>query len=156
MERKKMILICQAGNASRIEVLKEQLTQKGYTVRYVCVPSVDPNDVAKEEEIKALLENETKDVDILICLIDETTHENPLIDWEIERAYQEELTIVGMYAEECSVDVALPENLERYRDQLITWTEEKIVEILENQVILSERPDGTPKEATWTIDKKSC
>lgn len=156
MAKKKTILICQVGNDPRINALKEQLVQKGYTVRYVCVPRVDPKDTAREDEIKALLEGETKDVDVVICLVDETTHTDSLIDWELQRAYEEEIAIIGVYAEGCPPDVALPENLERYRDQLVTWDEEKIVTAVEGRGVASENPDGTPKGPSWNVGKTEC
>lgn len=139
-----------------INKLKELLSPKGYNIKNSSIESSKDDGARKSENvIKRLLRMRIHWAGTFVCLIGTQTHTREWVDWEIDQANKKGKRIVGVFTHGAS-NSDVPENLEKYRDALVGWNSDKIIDAIEGRINSSENPDGTPRAGKWKPVKEQC
>lgn len=156
MDKTKNVFISHFNkDEEHIGKLQGLLSSKGYQIKNSSIDSTKPNKVTHPEAIKRLLRMRINWAGTFICLVGPHTHTRPWVDWEIEQAFKKGKRIVGVFLNGAS-NADVPSNLEKYRDALVGWTGDRIIDAIEGRINDSQNPDGTPREPTWIISHGNC
>lgn len=136
--------------------LKKILEQHGMDVRNYSITSDKENNAKSPDYIKdEILKPRIDACSTLVVYITPDTKESEWVNWEIEYAYQQEKTIVGVW-EMGSNGCEIPEVLEEFHDAIVGWNGENIVDAINGDFKESCGPDGTPKSIATPITRHPC
>lgn len=106
--------------------MRRLLKDGGHEVQISTVDSTNPNNAHNEAYIKSdILGPKIDWAGTMVVLISPGTKDSPWVDWEIERAQQQDMRIVGVWtpgASECDV----PQGLTEYADAVVGWQADRI------------------------------
>ena len=126
--------------------LKRLVEEHGMTWRDYSITADNPNNAHSEEYIKSeILAPRIRQASCLVVYISEKTKNSDWVNWEIEYAQRLGKQIVGVWARG-DRDCDVPEALEDYRDALVGWNGESIIDALNGTLTASYRRDGTEAE----------
>ncbi|MDZ4849716.1 MAG: TIR domain-containing protein [Pirellulaceae bacterium] len=134
-------------NDAEVDKLTKLLSRKGYDIRNSSIRAKPANrerlekGLVKDEVIRRLLKMKMSWAGTVIVLVGKDTHTRPWVNWEIEQAAKMGKRIVGVWAQgaqECD----LPENLIKYRDAMVGWNSENIVDAIDGSDNTSHLPGG--------------
>lgn len=138
-----------------IQNLKKLLDKKGYLLKNSSIDSTKSNQASNEDYIKQLLRDRISWAGAMIVLVGPKTSQSEWVDWEIEQANKQGKRIIGVFIQG-GTNSDVPENLEKYRDALIGWNGDRIIDALEGKINDSENPDGTQRDPHWSTRRENC
>jgi hypothetical protein len=157
MNKSKNVFISHYGkDDEHVQALKAKLAERGYTIKNSSIDSTKKNNASNPEYIKRLLRLRIQWAGKFICLVGPKTHTRPWVDWEIEQAHKKGKQIMGIFTHGSASDSKLPDNLEKYRDQLVGWNFDKIIDGLESNSPHSENPDGSSRPVYTPVHRVKC
>jgi len=157
MDNVKNVFISHHGeDDEHVQELKSKLAERGCQIRNSSVDSTKQNNLESESKIKEMLKERISWAGTFICLIGYETFNREWVEWEIEQAHLMGKKIIGVFAYGAAQDAEIPEGLEKYRDSLVGWQIDKIIDALENDNYYSETPDGSSQPANWGTLKGDC
>ncbi len=139
-----------------VQALKESLERRGCQLRNSSVDSTKPNDAKNEVYIKQILKDRISWAGTFICLIGYETYDREWVEWEIQQAHEMGKKIIGVFAHGAASDAEIPKGLELYRDALIGWKFDKIIDAIENSSYYSETPEGSAQPSIYDSIKEDC
>lgn len=135
--------------------LKDLLKRNGVDVRDSSINSDRPNNAESPEYIKTKILSPRIDwASTMIVYISPETKNSEWVNWEIERAYKQDKTIVGVW-ERGANGCEAPEALDEYGHALVGWNADKIISAVNGEYQRFERPDGTICEP-YPIRRHPC
>ena len=157
MDNIKNVFISHHGeDDEHVQELKSKLAERGCQIRNSSVDSTKPNELENESKIKEMLKERISWASTLICLIGYETYNREWVEWEIEQAHLMGKKIIGVFAYGAAQDAEIPEALDKYRDSLVGWQFDKIIDALENDNYYSETPEGLQQPDSWGSLKGDC
>ena len=132
---------------AEVDKLSTLLNRKGYDIRNSSIRAKPANrerlekGLVKDGVIRRLLKMKMSWAGTVIVLVGKDTHTRPWVNWEIEQAAKMGKRIVGVWAQgaqECD----LPENLIKYRDAMVGWNSENIIDAIDGTDNTSQLPGG--------------
>lgn len=139
-----------------LQDLKAKLAERGCQIRNSSVDSTKPNDATSESYIKQILKDRISWAGTFVCLIGYETYNREWVEWEIEQAHLLGKKIIGVFAHGAAEDAEVPNGLELYRDSLIGWKIDKIIDALVNDTYYSETPSGSNQPNIYESIKGDC
>ena len=139
-----------------VQDLKKRLAERGCQLRNSSVDSTKPNDATSEAYIKQVLKERIAWAGTFICLIGYKTYNREWVEWEIEQAHLMGKKIIGVFAYGAAQDAEIPKGLELYRDSLIAWQIDKVIDAIENNTYYSEKADGSRQTNDWGTPNEEC
>jgi hypothetical protein len=113
-------------------------------VRDSSINSSKPNDAQQTEYIKyGILAPQINWASTFVVYISHKTKDSHWVNWEIEYAARQGKRIVGVW-ERGAAGCELPTALEEYRDALVGWHGNSIIDAIVGERDISENPDGSP------------
>lgn len=157
MAENKKILICyKEDDADDMESLKEKLENEGFEVKATCIEP--PSGEEKEDgEGEIDREDATNDIcwaDTFLYIIGSDC-DSEGDDWETEEAQRRGKRIVGVFGSGVTSDVPLPKGVRKYRDSLISWSIDKVIDTVKNNTYYSQTPSGTPQPSK-SLGRDDC
>lgn len=143
-----------------VDKLSKLLNRKGYDIRNSSIRAKPANrerlekGLVKDAVIRRLLKMKMSWAGTVIVLVGKDTHSRPWVNWEIEQAAKMGKRIVGVWAQgakECD----LPENLVKYRDAMVGWNSERIIDAIDGTDNTSQLPGGG-EFPMRNIDRAAC
>ena len=123
--------------------LKDLVARHGMNSRDGSITTGKFNNASNEEYIKyGILKPRIEWASVLVVYVSPETKNSDWVNWEIECAHREGKRIVGVW-EWGAKDCELPEALERYRDALVGWNSESIIEAINGTSDESYTQDGS-------------
>ncbi|QDT35959.1 TIR domain-containing protein [Stratiformator vulcanicus] len=98
--------------------------------------------MVKDETIRRWLRAKISWAGAVVVLVGKETHSRPWVDWEIEQAHKQGKRIIGVY-EQGGTEADLPKNLHKYRDALVGWQSDRIMDAIDGKLDNSQKSDGT-------------
>ncbi|MBN2348620.1 MAG: TIR domain-containing protein [Bacteroidales bacterium] len=138
-----------------IQNLKDLLDKKGYQLKNSSIDSTKPNQASNEDYIKQLLKDRISWAGVMVVLVGPKTCQSEWVNWEIEQANKQGKRIIGIFIQG-GTNSDVPENLEKYRNALIGWNGDRIIDAIEGKINDSENPDGTKRDPHWTTRRENC
>ena len=127
--------------------LKSLLARNGLEVRDSSINSSKPNGAENAEYIKyGILAPQINWAGTFVVYVSQNTKDSPWVNWEIEYAARQGMRIVGVW-ERGAAGCELPAALEEYRDALVGWHGNSIINAIVAEQDLSENPDGSSRPA---------
>lgn len=124
--------------------LKNLIRSKGMDIRDGSINSDKPNNAKSPNYIKSeILAPRINWASTMIVYITPDTKHSDWVNWEIEYAYKQGKTIIGVWergAKGCEV----PEALDNYGHAIVGWNSNRIIEAINGDYEGFEGPDGTP------------
>lgn len=139
-----------------LQALKARLEERGCQLRNSSVDSTKANNATNEDYIKQILKDRISWAGTFICLIGDETYDREWVEWEIEQAHLMGKKIIGVFVHGAAQDAEIPEALMKYRDSLLGWKIDNIIDAIENDTYYSERPDGSQQTIIWGTPKEEC
>ena len=122
--------------------LKNLVARHGMNCRDGSITTGKFNGASNEEYIKyGILKPRIEWASVLVVYISHETKNSDWVNWEIECAHREGKRIVGVW-EWGAKDCELPEALERYRDAVVGWNGESIIDAINGDSDDSLTQDG--------------
>lgn len=157
MGKTKNVFISHYGkDDEHVQQLKAKLAERGYTIKNSSIDSTKSNNASNPDYIKRLIRLRIQWAGKFICLIGPETHTRPWVDWEKDQAIKKGKQLIGIFTHGSAQDATVPEKLENYRDQLVGWSFDKIIDALDNNVPRSELPDGSSTPVYKKIHRVIC
>ena len=123
--------------------LKGLVSQHGMICRDGSITTGKFNSATNEDYIKyQILALRIKWASVLVVYISPETKDSDWVNWEIEYALKEGKRIVGVWAWG-EKDCELPDALIRYRDALVGWNGESIIDAINGDSDKSVKKDGS-------------
>ena len=123
--------------------LKNLVAQHGMICRDGSIATGKFNSAPNEDYIKyEILAQRIRWANVLVVYISQETKNSDWVNWEIDYASKEGKRIVGVWAQsekECD----LPEALRQYRDALVGWSGESIIDAINGDSDKSYKQDGS-------------
>jgi len=132
---------------AEVDKLSKLLNRKGYDIRNSSIRAKPASrerlekGLVKKAVVRRLLGMKMSWAGTLIVLVGRDTHSRPWVNWEIKQAAKMGKRIVGVWAQgaqECD----LPENLIKYRDAMVGWNSENIMDAIDGKDNTSHLPSG--------------
>ena len=122
--------------------LKDLVARHGMNCRDGSITTGKFNGASNEEYIKyGILKPRIEWASVLVVYVSPETKNSDWVNWEIECAHREGKRIVGVWAWGAK-DCELPEALERYRDAVVGWNGESIIDAINGESDDSRTQDG--------------
>ena len=143
---------------NHLQSLKQRLKASGYDARNSSVDSTKhqarrPSDAVIARYLKGCI----KWAGTFICLIGESTHTRPWVNFEIRQAYLQGKNIVGIYKHGCKDSVELPEAFKRYGGTPLGWNSlDKLGDALDGKPIPAEDSFGNTRTPIEPIVRVKC
>ena len=122
--------------------LKDLAAKNGVQLRDYSITSDKPNRAKNEDYIKwEILNPRIESAGTLAVYVSPDTWTSEWVNWEIERAHKLEKRIVGIWqygARDCKI----PEALKKYRDAMVGWNGESIVDAITGKSDISYKQTG--------------
>lgn len=121
---------------SEVDKLSRLLSRKGFEIRNSSIRAKPANrerlekGLVKDEVIRRLLKMKMSWAGTVIVIVGKETHSRPWVNWEIEQAEKLGKRIVGVWAQGAK-ESDLPENLIKYRDAMVGWNSENIINAID-------------------------
>ena len=126
-----------------LQKLRDLLSSKGLEVRDGSIHKGKFNNAQDPDYIKTqILAPRIKWAGTFICYVSPGTKDSEFVNWEIEYAAKQGMRIVGVWAHG-EAGCELPTALEEYRDAMVGWNGDAIVDAINGQDI-NQMPDGSP------------
>lgn len=140
---------------SKLSNLKSLLSKNGIEARDYSINSDKPNNAKDEAYIKTqILAPQIQKAGAFIVYVSEATKNSAYVNWEIEYAHKLGKRIIGVWGNGEN-GCELPEALENYRDALVGWNGERLVDAILGDDTVQENFDGSPKSPR-TITQHPC
>ncbi|WP_081873248.1 TIR domain-containing protein [Sphingobium chlorophenolicum] len=122
--------------------IKTLLAKNGMTIRDSSINSSNPNNAKSEAYIKSdILAPQINWAGTLVVYVSPATKDSKWVNWEIEYAHKMGKRIVGVW-EHGTKDCDLPEALNNYADAVVGWHGNSIIDAINGQGDVWEKPDG--------------
>ena len=126
--------------------VKDLLAKHGMNIRDSSINSSNPNNAKSEDYIKSgILAPQIKWAGTLVVYVSPATKNSDWVNWEIEYAHKLGKRIVGVW-ENGSKDCDLPDALNNYADAIVGWNGSSIIDAINGNCDVWEKPDGVPYE----------
>lgn len=127
---------------SILKDLKDLLARNGYDIRDGSIDSLKPNQAKDPDYIKSeILAPRIRWASTMVVLISSETHTSDYVEWEIEYAHKQEKRIIGVWMQGAK-DSDLPKGLDKYRDALVGWQADRVMDAITGKINQSSFPDG--------------
>lgn len=124
--------------------VKDLLAKHGMNIRDSSINSSNPNNAKSEGYIKSeVLAPQIKWAGTLVVYVSPATKHSDWVNWEIEYAHKIGKRIVGVW-ENGSKDCDLPDALNNYADAIVGWNGSSIIDAINGDSDVWEKPDGSP------------
>jgi hypothetical protein len=124
--------------------VKDLLAKHGMTIRDSSIHAGKPNNAKAEDYIKSdILAPQINWASTLVVYVSPDTKNSKWVNWEIEYAHKMGKRIVGVW-EHGVKDCELPDALTNYADAVVGWSGSSIVDAIEGNCDVWEKPDGGP------------
>ena len=135
--------------------IKDLLAKGGMTIRDSSINSSNPNNAKSEDYIKSqILAPQIKWAGTLVVYVSPDTKNSKWVNWEIEYAQKLGKRIVGVW-EHGAKDCDLPDALSNYADAMVGWTGSSIIDAINGDCDVWQKPDGTAFP-TRSITRHPC
>lgn len=135
--------------------IKDLLAKGGMTIRDSSINSSNPNNAKSEDYIKSqILAPQISWAGTLVVYVSPDTKHSKWVNWEIEYAQKLGKRIVGVW-EHGAKDCDLPDALNNYADAMVGWTGNSIIDAINGDCDVWQKPDGTPFP-TRSITRHPC
>ena len=125
-------------------------------VRNYSITSDKENNAKSPDYIKGeILAPRINACSTLVVYITPDTKDSQWVNWEIEYAYRQGKTIVGVW-ERGSNGCEIPEALEEFHNAIVGWRGEKIIEAINGEYKGKDNPDNTPVDTPIPITRHPC
>lgn len=122
--------------------VKDLLAKHGMSIRDSSINSSNPNEANSEEYIKSkILAPQIDWAGTLVVYVTPDTKGSKWVNWEIDYAHKLGKRIVGVWAHGAN-ECELPEALENYSDTVVGWNGSSIVDAINGDCDVWEKPDG--------------
>ena len=139
-----------------LQDLKDLLGKHGMEVRNYSITSDKENNGKSPDYIKsAILAPRIDACSTLVVYITPDTKASDWVNWEIEYAFKQGKTIVGVWEWGCN-GCDIPEALEEFHNAIVGWNGENIVDAINGDYKGSNNPDGTPMNKLTPIKRHPC
>lgn len=119
------------------------LANYGMTIRDSSINSSNPNQAKSVDYIKSqILAPQIRWASTLVVYVTPNTKNSEWVNWEIEYAHKIGKRIVGVW-ENGAKDCELPDALNNYADAVVGWSGSSIVDAINGDCDVWEKPDGT-------------
>ena len=136
--------------------LMNLLRKHGMEARNYSITSDKENNAKSPEYIKnAILAPRINACSTLVVYITPDTKASDWVNWEIEYAYKQGKTIVGVW-ELGSKGCDIPESLEEFHNAIVGWRGENIVDAIKGRLVGPFNPDGTSVNIPVPISRHPC
>lgn len=136
--------------------LKNLLSKHGMEIRDGSINAEKPNNAKSPEYIKSQILGPRIDwASTLIVYITPETKNSEWVNWEIERAFKADKTIVGVW-EKGSKGCEVPEALAQYHDAIVGWNGGHIIDAVNGDYEGTNNPDGTSRREPLPITRHPC
>lgn len=125
--------------------LKDLMSKHGMSARDYSITSDKENNAKSSDYIKSsILGPQIDKCSTMVVYITPETKDSKWVNWEIERAHDNGMTIVGVW-EQGSKGCEVPEALENFHDAIVGWDGGRIVDAINGDYTSSNNPDGSPR-----------
>lgn len=136
--------------------LLQLLGKHGMDARNYSITSDKENNAKAPNYIKSsILAPRIDACSALVVYITPDTKDSNWVNWEIEYAYKEGKTIVGVW-EWGSQGCEIPEALEEFHSAIVGWNGANIVDAINGDLEGSYNPDCTPRVTPVPIKRHPC
>ena len=136
--------------------LKNIISGHGMEARDYSITSDKENNAKDEAYIKyGILAPRIDACSAMVVYITPETKDSPWVNWEIEYAFKQGKTIVGVW-EQGTHGCDVPEALEQYHDAIVGWSGGHIVDAINGDYKGSNNPDGTTRDGLIPIKRHPC
>ena len=136
--------------------LMSLLARHGMEARNYSITSDKENNAKSPEYImREILAPRIDACSALVVYITPDTKDSEWVNWEIEYAYKQGKTIVGVW-ERGSNGCEIPEALEEFHDAIVGWNGENIVAAINGDYEGPTNPDGNPVDKPTPITRHPC
>ena len=136
--------------------LMSLLASHGMEARNYSITSDKENNAKSPEYIKReILAPRIDACSALVVYITPDTKESEWVNWEVEYAYKQGKTIVGVW-ERGSNGCEIPEALEEFYDAIVGWNGENIVAAINGDYKGSTNPEDNPVDQPTPITRHPC
>ena len=136
--------------------LMKLLGKHGMAARNYSITSDKENNAKSPDYIKSgILAPRIKACSVMVVYITPDTKDSEWVNWEIEYAYKQGKTIVGVW-ERGTKGCEIPEALEEFHDAIVGWNGENIVDAINGDLKDPYNPDGTPQDSPVPITRHPC
>ncbi len=136
--------------------LMNMLKKNGMKARNYSITSDNKNNAKSPDYIKhTILGPRIKACSVLVVYITPETKASNWVNWEIESAYKQGKTIVGVWnwgSKGCEV----PEALEEFHNAIVGWNGNNIVDAINENLKGRHSPDGVPVTTPIPITRHPC
>ena len=124
--------------------VKDLLTKHGMNIRDSSINSSNPNEAKSVDYIKSgILAPQIQWAGTLVVYVSPDTKNSDWVNWEIEYAHKLGKRIVGVW-ENGAKDCDLPDALNNYADAVVGWSGGSIIDAINGDCDVWEKPDGSP------------
>ena len=132
------------------------LRKHGMEVRNYSITSDKENNAKSPEYIKReILAPRINACSTLVVYITPETKDSEWVNWEIEYAYKQGKTIVGVW-EQGGTGCDIPEALEEFHGAIVGWIGENIIDAINGDYKESTNPDGSLMTKPRPIIRHPC
>ena len=136
--------------------LMDLLGKHGMDARNYSITSDKENNAQSPDYIKTeILGPRINACSTLVVYITPDTKDSDWVNWEIEYAYKQGKTIVGVW-EFGSKGCDIPEALKEFNDAIVGWNGDNIVDAINGEFKGLHNPDGTPVDTPVPITRHPC
>ena len=136
--------------------LKDLLAKHGMDARNYSITSDNENNAKSPDYIKrAILAPRIDACSTLVVYITPDTKASEWVNWEIDYAFKQGKTIVGVWEWGCN-GCDIPEALEEFHNAIVGWNGENIIDAINGDYKGSSNPDGTPMNKPTPIKRHPC
>ena len=136
--------------------LMDLLGRHGMDARNYSITSDKENNAKSPDYIKnEVLGPRINACSTLVVYITPNTKDSDWVNWEIEYAYKQGKTIVGVW-EWGSKGCDIPEALKEFHHAIVGWNGESIVDAIMGDLKGSFNPNGTPVDRTTPLTRHPC
>jgi len=123
--------------------LKNLMSKNGMDARDYSITSDKENNAKSPDYIKSsILAPQIDKCSTMVVYITPETKNSEWVNWEIERAHDNEMTIVGVW-EQGSNGCDVPEALENFGDAIVGWEGGRIIDAINGEYSGFNNPDGS-------------
>lgn len=159
--RKHVFISHHHADDGAVDKLTSLLKRNGHDIRNSSIRAKPANQarldkgLVKPEVIRRLLRRKISWAGTVVVLIGKDTHTRPWVDWEINRANEQNKRIVGVY-ERGGTQADVPVPLSKYASAIVGWNSKSIIDAVDGTQNPFEEPDCTPRQAPFIPATTSC
>ena len=135
---------------------KDLLARNGMDVRDYSITSDKENNAKADDYIKyKILAPRIDACSTMVVYVTPETKQSDYVNWEIEYAFKNAKTIVGVW-ERGSRGCELPEALEECHDAIVGWSSDNIIDAINGDYRGRSHADGSPMNEATPITRHPC